>query len=263
MADNAIPAERIQELQAIVDRHQGDRLQGLSCDDIKAQLDQYFGTAMDDLAEGANYLFYFFLALIKGCPCINENPYHVKDPFTDPFQLQMSTLPWDIRGSKVYLSESADSAVLWANDTARKGDYDPAKDQRTIFRVVPAGKRAGRANLQAYYLVAQDGRHAGKALYSYAREDGYRGVSARDFDIDHPEPDPSTADLWTLSDLYTAHDNNDCRGRAIDNYTGNGERLGVLDVPDSKGGRPMIVWADWNGDCNETWQFRPTAFTDA
>ncbi|WP_116209226.1 hypothetical protein [Streptomyces olivoreticuli] len=262
MADNPVPAERIQELQAIVDKHGGDRIQGLSCDDIKAKLDQYYGDAVNDFAAGASYLFYFFLALIKHCPCLSEDPYHVKDPFTDPFQLQMGALPWDNRGSKVYLGEAANDPYLYSNNTARKGAYDPAKDQRTIFRVSPTPLRVGNANLQAYHLIAQDGRHAGKALYSFVGGSGERVIGAREFDLDNPEPDPSVADLWTLSAEYTAKNNNECVGRAIDNYTGDGVRTGVLDVPDSKGGRSMIIWDPWNGNCNETWHFRPTGYTD-
>ncbi|WP_432015508.1 hypothetical protein [Streptomyces cucumeris] len=233
MTYQEIPAERLSVLQAIVDAspYSSGRqdIQGVSCDDIKAKMDSYFGGACDDPSEGAGYLIWFFIALIKGCGFVWGEETSMDPATGDPFQLQ-TVYYWnsDDRGTKVKMY-SGDYPELYSNNINTKGEYDPASDIHNLFRLVPTTSR--HSDKTMFHMFVQDGAHAGKSLNSYVRSDGTRVVHA----VEH---DPAAADLWVIGD-YVHHD--EYSGNLYRNFSASADVNGWLTIPDGKGGQPMKI----------------------
>ncbi|MFJ9460037.1 hypothetical protein ACIRST_33825 [Kitasatospora sp. NPDC101447] len=252
MPYQSVPPERLKVLQGIVDGSpHAPRGLGLSCDDIKSRMDAYLTSSFEDPEEGAAYFIWFLIAIISGCDFIwNDvnDPYWIDVSSGKPFQLQMAHPEWDNRGCKLMMYDD-DIPALFSDNMNRKGDYDPSQDVHNLFHAVPVGYQLeGR---DAYYIFVQDGAHSGKSLTSYWDAD------AGDRKINALEHDPATADRWTVSDNITV---GGCGGRAIDNYDAQGNHQGRMDVPQGKGGHPILVWPDWNGDYNQIFQLRPTVY---
>ncbi|MFB7619403.1 hypothetical protein [Kitasatospora sp. NPDC056181] len=250
MSHQEIPEERLKALQAIVDANPHASLEGLrgeDCDAIQAEMDSWFGSAMEEPGAGWGFVVLFFKALIKGCPFVWGADVEIDPTKGDPFQLQ--TIPFygsDTRGTKVKMYDK-DINVLFSNSINTKGNYDPDSDTHNLFRLGPAGKTnsEGRA---LYYLFVQDGAHAGKSLSTYPA-DGTRHIQA----LEH---DPDTAHMWTVGrEIHS----NDAVGNRFECWTSVDDFVGYLDIPDGKGGHPMDCWADKTGN-NQVWHFRPASY---
>ncbi|MCP9213246.1 hypothetical protein [Streptomyces cucumeris] len=233
MSHQEIPAERLATLQEIVDAspYSAARqdIQGVSCDDIQAKMDSYFGGAFDDPAAGAGYFIWFLTALINGCGFIWGEQSSMDPATGDPFQLQtVYYYNSDDRGTKVKMY-SGDSPELYSNNINTKGDYDSSSDVHNLFRLAPT--KARHSDKTMFHMFVQDGAHAGKSVSSYVRSDGLRVVHA----VEH---DSATADLWVIGD-YVHHD--EYSGNLFRNFSVNGEPNGWLTIPDGKGGQPMKI----------------------
>ncbi|MEU3752958.1 hypothetical protein AB0H17_09355 [Streptomyces olivoreticuli] len=255
MSHLPIPDDRIAELQKIVDAAPQAVRGGWSCDDLKSEMDSYFGSAFSDPAEGAGYFFLFLVALIKGCSFIWDGGYDPAwaNPFNkEPFVIEMLPPRWDDRGSRLRM-HGPDVPILMSNNINRKGNYDPSQDPRNLFRLSPAGRKfEGR---DAYYIFVQDGAHAGKSLSSYW--DASAGPEGKGGRYIHALEHDPVAHMWTFSDFISGHDSDGLKGRAIDNYSVDGTHLGRMDVTEGKGDQYVQVWPKWEDNYNELFRPRP------
>ncbi|MFF4952834.1 hypothetical protein [Streptomyces chattanoogensis] len=233
------------------------------CEQLKQEMDNLSsGDIINDQAKAAGYLSLFIQAKIAGCAFIDGLSDDVSDPLKlgTRFQLQMHQYDWDVRGSKLYIDHSG---YLSSNNTNRKGDYDPAKDQRNIFRFIPTGWTVSWGvpeenrieSTNSYYLAVDDGPFAGQLLSSNLQT---VGDPTQQYVTAFPS-DQQEADSWTIESssdggwfihCWPAHDD----ARVYMDHP-------VLDDPMGYGDQWIKVWGK-NGGTNQRWMFRSVNFTD-
>ncbi|MFI7102139.1 hypothetical protein ACIBK8_22605 [Streptomyces sp. NPDC050161] len=169
----------------------------LSCEEIKAKMDQFDGSGSGGMYEAAGYLALWAAAKIQGCSFLDSlNPYH-----EDPQKGGRGKLERQRRSN-----ESGYSPFIMLCEFEYFGHLERMLGGTTDrhlageFHFVPAGRLLNGAGEQVYFLAVADGPYAGYIVSRYIDYPKYGDSSFL-----QAKPPSENADRWTMYE----YDDND------------------------------------------------------